>query len=61
MGAVTTMLISFILPTVFYLYTHWAEVTRLKVGLCSCIIATGVGGMAIGMASLTSSLVAALA
>ena len=49
MGAVTTMLVSFILPTAFYMMVHWSQISRLQTALCSGIILLGLVGMGIGL------------
>ena len=49
MGAVTTMLVSFILPTTFFMVVHWEELTTMQFGMCVGILVLGVIGMAIGL------------
>ena len=49
MGAVTTMLVSFILPTTFFMVVHWEEMTKVQMIMCCGILVLGVVGMAIGL------------
>ena len=49
MGAFTTMLVSFILPTVFFLKVRWDELSRLKIFLCLAVLLLGFVGMAVGL------------
>ncbi|KAL1511985.1 hypothetical protein AB1Y20_005261 [Prymnesium parvum] len=51
MGAFTTMLVSFILPTAFFITVHWETLTRVQLGLCAGVIILGFAGMAVGLAN----------
>lgn len=51
MGAVTTMLISFILPAAFYTAVHWRTMTTLEAVACSALVLVGFSGMALGLQS----------
>ena len=55
LGSVTTMLISFILPTLFFVSIHWWELTRMHIFLCACVLAVGGVGMAVGLANALST------
>lgn len=54
MGAFTTMLVSFILPTVFYVIVHWHSISRVNLMLCGCVIILGFGGMVVGLENTLS-------
>ena len=54
MGAFTTMLVSFILPAVFFLLVHWRQLSWLRVGLCAGVVLLGFAGMAVGLANTLS-------
>ena len=49
MGAVTTMLVSFILPTAFYVQVHWDELRTSTLVMCALVVLLGFVGMAIGL------------
>ena len=49
MGAFTTMLVSFILPTAFYLAVHWDGLSRISIFLCAAVILLGFAGMFVGL------------
>ena len=57
LGAVTTMLLCFILPTAFYLQLHRAELSTVNKLLSLSIIFVGLVGMVVG---LQNTLAAAL-
>ena len=54
MGAFTTMLVSFILPTAFYLAVHRDTLTTADAALCVAILCLGFGGMAVGLSNTLS-------
>ena len=45
------MLVSFILPTAFYLAVHWQTISRLHAALCGLVLVLGFAGMVIGLAN----------
>ena len=49
MGAFTTMLVSFILPTAFFLRVRWGSLSRLQVTLCVGVLLVGFAGMFVGL------------
>lgn len=49
MGSFTTMLVSFILPTVFFVLVHWDTLTRVQGILCALVLCVGVVGMGVGL------------
>ena len=49
MGAVTTMLVSFILPALFYAIVHWEGLGMGDLWLCGGIVMLGLLGMGIGL------------
>lgn len=49
MGAVTTMLVSFILPTAFYVLVHWGELNTPTLVMCALVVLLGFVGMVIGL------------
>ena len=54
MGAVTTMLISFILPTLFYLIVRWHSLSYPVLIGCFSILLVGVIGMYLGLQTTLS-------
>ena len=54
MGAFTTMLVSFILPAVFFLAVHWRALSWLRMALCAGVVLLGFAGMAVGLTNTLS-------
>lgn len=54
MGAFTTMLVSFLLPTAFFMAVFWSELSPLHLGLCAGVLAVGFLGMAVGLVNTLS-------
>ena len=54
MGAFTTMLVSFILPTAFYMAVHYETLSKLHAALCAAVVLLGFAGMAIGLSNTLS-------
>ena len=49
MGSFTTMLVSFILPTAFFLIVRWHALSTLRIVLCIGVLLIGFAGMAVGL------------
>jgi len=58
LGAVSTMLLSFIIPAAFYLHVHWGELPLSHALLTGAIILLGFGGMALGLESTLAAYLA---
>ena len=54
MGAFTTMLVSFILPTAFFLASTWGRLPLVQTALCIGVLILGFAGMYIGLANTLS-------
>ena len=52
--AFTAMLVSFILPAVFFLAVHWRALSWLRTALCAGVVLLGFAGMAVGLTNTLS-------
>ena len=48
------MLVSFQLPTTFFMAVFWAELSPLRLGLCVGVLLVGFFGMAVGLVNTLS-------